>query len=979
MVSEIESSKGKLVEYDTQKKNPVYHLGSSDGPGTIITPIVLRGNNYDEWSRAIRRSLIAKRKFGFIDGTIKRPEDPDQLEEWITVQSTLVSWIGNTLELSVRSTLGDYEDASLLWAHLKRRFCVVSGTRICQLKASLSDCKQKKTEGVAIYFGKLNKIWMRCSLREKLLAREPLPSVDVAYQTIVNSERLKIGDGVVPTEMQENVMDFKVQNDQLLLNSAYDPTKYCKTCSRQGHYDDGCFKIIGVGTSSADGTGLVGVTAAQVQQVMEILNSRKSGSHLQGKKNEISWIVDTGSTNHVTYELLNMISVRDIRACSVGLPDGKYAYSEKIGTVILPGGLKLENVLYVPQITFMAVHEDAYELWHQRMGHPSEKVLQKLQGVSRLIKKNNDACDICPRAKHRRSSFASSLSKSNCTPQQNGRVERKHQHIMNVARALRFQARLPKRFWGECALTAAYLINCTPTPILNNKTPYEVLFGKPPLYKQLKVFGCLCYVHDQSSKGDKFASRGRRCVFLGYPYGKKAWQVYDLDTRKFMVSRDVKFYETQFPYKTELNGNIVETDIMGSTRSHIVTDFAGTSTETDRDGKEWSDDEDYMVVGSEKAAEIQRQTDGNVAVQTAVPDDDVVVQTAAPAEDVAVQTTAPAEDIAVQHQTAASENQAVVNNDRQATDAAVDNNGLGKGKRQKIPSSRLKGFSEPRNFREAMKHPGWRKAMAEEIRALEEQGTWDLTELPPGKKALGSKWIYTEKYDENGTLVRLKARFVIFGNHQVEGLDYNETFAPVAKMTTVRMFLAVAAAKQWDVKMQLNVLVYVDDLIIAEFPMETNHRLALATGDLLNNVEKMNFGHLPFYNRDLTDEDILRQPQRVPVRNLYKFAFGAETRLEQALELIDKLSLEELIEVITFARMRRNMISSGREVHAEMQEMWELMAEVQAAPDGGDAGAPVDGGDAPHTDGGDAGVAAPADGGDAGVGAPSVYVFMFKL
>ncbi|XP_026384373.1 uncharacterized protein LOC113279956 [Papaver somniferum] len=118
------------------------------------------------------------------------------------------------------------------------------------------------------------------------------------------------------------------------------------------------------------------------------------------------------------------------------------------------------------------------------------------------------------------------------------------------------------------------------------------------------------------------------------------------------------------------------------------------------------------------------------------------------------------------------------------------------GKVHKTYLAALNAKSEPKSFREAMKYPGWKKAMAEEIRALEEQGTWDLTELPPGKKALGSKWIYTEKYDENGKLVRLKARLVIFGNHQVEGLDYNETFAPVANMTTVRMFLAVAAAKE---------------------------------------------------------------------------------------------------------------------------------------------------------------------------------------
>jgi len=103
----------------------------------VITPIQLRGPNYDEWARAIQTSLQAKRKYGFVEGKITKPTTPEKLEDWNAVHSMLIAWLLNTIEPSLRSTLSYYDDANSLWTHLKQRFCVVNGTRICQLIASL--------------------------------------------------------------------------------------------------------------------------------------------------------------------------------------------------------------------------------------------------------------------------------------------------------------------------------------------------------------------------------------------------------------------------------------------------------------------------------------------------------------------------------------------------------------------------------------------------------------------------------------------------------------------------------------------------------------------------------------------------------------------------------------------------------------------------------------------------------------------------
>ncbi|GKF23840.1 retrovirus-related pol polyprotein from transposon TNT 1-94, partial [Tanacetum coccineum] len=104
---------------------------------------------------------------------------------------------------------------------------------------------------------------------------------------------------------------------------------------------------------------------------------------------------------------------------------------------------------------------------------------------------------------------------------------------------------------------------------------------------------------------------------------------------------------------------------------------------------------------------------------------------------------------------------------------------------------------EPTSYAQAVKEEGWVRAMEAELAALERNQTWTVTTLPTGHKPITSKWVFKTKYKPDGLVERLKARLVVRGFNQKEGLDYKHTFSPVAKLATVRVLIAIATAKQW--------------------------------------------------------------------------------------------------------------------------------------------------------------------------------------
>ncbi|GJU43349.1 ribonuclease H-like domain, reverse transcriptase, RNA-dependent DNA polymerase [Tanacetum coccineum] len=265
-------------------------------------------------------------------------------------------------------------------------------------------------------------------------------------------------------------------------------------------------------------------------------------------------------------------------------------------------------------------------------------------------------------------------------------------------------------------------------------------------------------------------------VYLGNEHGSKAYRLFDPTTQRICVSRDVKFKENEKwdwskylgentndePEWTDFRiGNLEETSDHHNLEDH--------PDEEDNDFH-YNDDDGYNSPLADSPTETLHTPptrSPQINSQRSPNQSDEVIPTTT--------------------ETQSHFDHTPIRGYRTLTDIYENTEEL------------LLAEDEPKNYKEASNDQKWIEAMKDELDSINRNNTWKLTSLPPGHKAIGLKWVFKTKRDADGKIIKHKARLVAKGYIQEHGIDFEEVFAPVARMETIRLLLAIAANNKWQV------------------------------------------------------------------------------------------------------------------------------------------------------------------------------------
>ena len=385
------------------------------------------------------------------------------------------------------------------------------------------------------------------------------------------------------------------------------------------------------------------------------------------------------------------------------------------------------------------------------------------------------------------------------TPQQNGVVERKNRSLQETARTLLQESKLPRSFWAEAVNTACYVLNRVVIRPLLEKTPYELLRKKKPSIGYFKIFGCKCFVLKTNGHDGKFDARSYEAIFLGYSLTSRAYRIYNLSKHVVEETINVVFQEP--------NNDLPRDE----------DEFVG------EDGEPLSVTEERQQAANITAAvQPEKQQTGTSSQQAEVgsPDDDVIAKMARMTLEGSItegssqnpiykpvnhedERYSPPKRMRLNHEeigTHSLPRSTRTVKDHPPTQVIGDiTDGITtrRGKANFCAYAAFLAQEEPKNIKEALEDENWIMAMQEELNQFERCDVWELVKPPKDVSIIGTKWIFKNKVDEFGTITRNKARLVAQGYNQQEGIDFDQTYAPVARLESIRMLLAYACFKKF--------------------------------------------------------------------------------------------------------------------------------------------------------------------------------------
>ena len=388
---------------------------------------------------------------------------------------------------------------------------------------------------------------------------------------------------------------------------------------------------------------------------------------------------------------------------------------------------------------------------------------------------------------------------------QNGIIERSFRTINEMERSTRHQSGLPKQFWEDCIRYSVEVKNVLPhSHNENNMTPYEGWHSAKPSLEKYKIFGCLCTAHVDDTERTKLDWKAIECRFLGFPEHRKGVKLWDIEQNRVIVRRHVYFDEPSVFQQEIRNTNTFESFLHELDTAEDSDD--SEEEETNKVGEDFildegdltdvidpdntSDGEDYDITIMQ-----QEEDRGGTAVET-----DEYVDTEPPetGEHVGTEPTGTGEQVEHEPRRSTRERRAPIRWIQESETSGDANTVLTEvGSFVFHNEGAFTVFeTEPRSYKEALTRNDkskWIEATKKEFDALIKNETWEIVNLPKGRKAIGCRFVYKIKQTKDGIIERYKARLVARGDLSIKGIDFTETFAPVGKYTTVRILLAIVS------------------------------------------------------------------------------------------------------------------------------------------------------------------------------------------